>query len=127
MEQLKGRQVRRRSLWPANPGLKLLPGAYLQLQALVQHHAALHPGLLQVRALLVQETQLLPDLRAGIVPVGQQLLPTLLKCLEGASPGINFCPVFLPRGGTGLGDRQKMLPPMPATSSQQRVTGQGRR
>lgn len=57
--------------------------------------------------------------------MGQQLLPKLLKCLESASPGINFCPVFLPRGGKGLGNRQKMLTLMSTISSQQRVMGAG--
>lgn len=40
--------------------------------------------------------------------MSQQLLPKLLKGLESASPGIDFCPVLLPRGGKGLGNRHKM-------------------
>lgn len=76
---------------------------------MVQHHSALDPGLLQVCALLVKNIKFLLDLWAGIVPMSQQLLPKLLKCLESASPGINFCPVFLPRGEKGLGNLLKML------------------
>ena len=90
---------------------------HLQLQALVQHHPALHPGLLQVCTLLIENIEFLLDLWAGIVPVGQQLLPKLLKCLESASPGINFCPVFLPRGGKGLSNRQKMPTLVSTTNS----------
>ena len=76
---------------------------YLQFKALIQHHPALNPGLLQVCTLLVKNIKFLLDLRAGIVSVSQQLLSKLLKCLESASPGIDFCPVFLPKGGKGLG------------------------
>ena len=68
---------------------------HLQLQALVQHHPALHPGLLQVGPLAVQRLQLLLDLRAGVVPAGQQLLPKLLKGLEGARTGIDLSAVLL--------------------------------
>lgn len=79
---------------------------HLQFEALVQHHPALDPGLLQVCALLLQNIQFLLDLGAGVVPMGQQLLPKLLECLESASPGVNFRPVLLPRGGKGLGNWQ---------------------
>ena len=55
----------------------------LQLQTLVQHHASLDPGLLQVSPLLVQSLQFLLDLWTGVVAAGQQLLTKLLEHLEG--------------------------------------------
>ena len=70
---------------------------YLELQALVQHHAALHPGLLQAGPLAVQGLQLLLDLRAGVVAPGQQLLAELLESLEGPGTGIDLSAVFLQR------------------------------
>ena len=78
------------------------PHTYLQFKALIQHHPALSPGLLQTCTLPIENIQFLLDLWAGIVPMSQQLLPKLLKCLESASPGINFRSVLLPRGGKGL-------------------------
>ena len=48
--------------------------------------------------------------------MSQQLLPKLLKCLESASSGINFCPVVLPRGGEGLGNWQEELPTLASTT-----------
>lgn len=71
--------------------------SHLQLQALIQHHPTLHPGLLQVRPLTVQSLQFLLDLRTGIVTTCEQLLPKLLKGLEGSSTGINLSPVLLQR------------------------------
>lgn len=73
-------------------------GGYLELQALVQHHAALHPGLLQVGALVVQGVQLLLDLRASVVAPHQQLLAKLLKSLEGSGPSVDLGPVLLEEG-----------------------------
>ena len=71
---------------------------HLELQALVQHHAPLHPGLFQVSTLTVQSLQLLLDLWAGVVSPRQQLLAKLLEGLEGASPGINLGTMFLEEG-----------------------------
>lgn len=68
---------------------------YLQLQALVQHHAALHPGLLQVRPLLLQGLQPLLDVAAGVVASHQQLLAKLLKGLEGSRAGVDLRAVLL--------------------------------
>ena len=48
--------------------------------------------------------------------MSQQLLPKLLECLESASSGINVCPVFLPRGGEGLGNWQEELPTLMSTT-----------
>lgn len=98
---------------------------HLQLQALIQHHPALHPCFLQVCTFLIEDVKFLLDLRAGIVPMSQQLLPKLLKCLESASPGVNFCPVFLPRGGNALGIWQKMHMLVSTTGSQLRLMGEG--
>lgn len=93
---------------------------YLQFKALIQHHPALNPGLLQVCTLLVKNIKFLLDLRAGIVSMSQQLLSKLLKCLESASPGIDFCPVFLPKGGKGLGNWQQMPTLMSTIDSPQK-------
>lgn len=68
---------------------------YLELQALVQHHAPLNPGLLQVGTLPVQSLQLLLDLRTGIVTSGQQLLAELFEGLEGSGASVDLRPVFL--------------------------------
>lgn len=70
---------------------------HLQLQTLIQHHPALHPGLLQVRPLAVQSLQFLLDLRTGVVTTCQQLLPKLLEGLEGSSTGVDLGPVLLQR------------------------------
>lgn len=68
---------------------------YLQLQALVQHHAALHPSLLQVGPLLLQGLQSLLDVAAGVVASDQQLLAKLLKGLEGSRASVDLRPVLL--------------------------------
>ena len=70
-------------------------GLYLELQALVQHHAALHPGLLQAGPLAVQGLQLLLDLGAGVVAPRQQLLAELLEGLEGSGTGVDLSAVLL--------------------------------
>lgn len=69
--------------------------ADLQLQALVQHHPALNPGLLQVGTLPVKSLQLLFDLRARVMPTSEQLLSKLLKGLEGSCTSIDLSAVFL--------------------------------
>lgn len=69
----------------------------LELQALVEHHAPLDPGLLQVGPLVVQGLQLLLDLRTGVVASCQQLLAKLLKGLESARTGVDLSTVLLER------------------------------
>lgn len=71
---------------------------YLQLQALVQHHAALHPGFLKVGPLLLQGLQPLLDVTASIVASHKQLLAKLLEGLEGSGASVDLCTVLLREG-----------------------------
>jgi len=82
------------------PGPLTRAPQYLQLQALVQHHAALHPGLLQAGPLPVQGLQLLLHLGAGVVAPQQQLLAELLEGLEGPGAGVDLGAVLLEDEGT---------------------------